>query len=43
MPFEYIQNLENVIDIADEDHITTKCEATNIVSELRPQATHVAG
>lgn len=41
MPFEHIQNLENIIDIAEEDHIAAKCKAAHIVSELWPQATHL--
>ncbi|MBB3288481.1 hypothetical protein FHT91_003621 [Rhizobium sp. BK347] len=41
MSFEHIHNLENIIDIAEEDHISAKCKATHVVSQLRPQAAHV--
>jgi len=41
MSFEHIQNLERIIDIAEEDHITAKCETAHIISQFRPWATHL--
>ncbi|TWB55454.1 hypothetical protein FBZ98_103852 [Rhizobium sp. ERR 922] len=43
MSFEYIQNLEGIVDIAEKDHVPTKCEATHVVPQFWPQTAHLTG
>lgn len=41
MPFEHIQNLEDVTDIAKKDYIAAICKAAHIVSQFRPPTAHL--
>jgi hypothetical protein len=43
MSFGHIQNFEDVVDIAEKDHVPAKCDASHIVSQLWAQAAHLTG